>query len=339
MWGPGGRWYGYNTGVLHRPELRTLALDLDMKGGKNGEATLRVLRDKWEPRLGRLPETLENLTPTGGKHLVYRMPDDWSKLSGEYTYGSLGGRGIDVLFNGKQNVWSGSWLNSTVNAPYMLRMPVRDPAVLSHDWLNTLLYGSPSGVPAPGTDPEAEAGLGARELEHRLARRHEPRTGPDGIPLDQFGVPIVKMDFLDTVSYLQRWHPHRPSRRNARLNGMNPDGSSRTDWNGIVFDACERLKNAGPGNWHRTYGQQVFRLLVQGMHDDPGSIDWADATTALCAVWEHVLTLQGWYDPTAHLNKTDTWCNLMYTIRLSERGLRDAERRAWAQARTPGLSA
>lgn len=309
MWGPEGQWHGYNAGVLHRPELRTLALDIDMKHGKDGKAALQALNDKWAPKLGALPATLVNITPTNGEHHVYRVPDDWIPDDGlPYAYGRLGRDGVDVLWNGKQNVWSGSWLNSTVNAPYRLRTPALDPAVLSADWANTILYGSPDlRNPSPKHVREA--------LEEPV---HRPRGH--------------KMSFTQTLQYLRDTYPHN-AKKSARLNGMNSDGSPRTDWHGIVYDACERLKNAGPGNFHRAYGQQVFRLLSQGMFDDPGSIDWDDAFNGLSATWEHVLKAQGWYDPTAQLNRTETWVNMAHVLVNSDRADAAAAAQAWATGR------
>src|SRR5262249_18429303 len=45
-------------------------LDVDVKGGRNGETDLRAL----EAKHGKLPVTIETITPTKARHLWFRMP-------------------------------------------------------------------------------------------------------------------------------------------------------------------------------------------------------------------------------------------------------------------------
>jgi phage/plasmid-associated DNA primase len=69
-----------------------LVIDVDMKEGRDGETSLAVLGRE----LGQLPETIEALTPNGGRHLYFRAPKDM-------TIGSSAGRlgvGLDVRGEG-----------------------------------------------------------------------------------------------------------------------------------------------------------------------------------------------------------------------------------------------
>lgn len=59
------KWPGCNWGVAHR-KSNLLVVDIDQKPGKEGEATF----DQLDLDYG-FPETEENRTPSGGRHLVY----------------------------------------------------------------------------------------------------------------------------------------------------------------------------------------------------------------------------------------------------------------------------
>lgn len=62
------KWPGCNWGVAHR-KSNLLVVDIDQKPGKEGEATF----DELDLDYG-FPETEENRTPSGGRHLVYEGP-------------------------------------------------------------------------------------------------------------------------------------------------------------------------------------------------------------------------------------------------------------------------
>jgi hypothetical protein len=64
-------WPSANIAVATGRKSGVLALDVDMKHGKNGEAELRALEQKHGP----LPATVESVTPSGGRHLWFRMPE------------------------------------------------------------------------------------------------------------------------------------------------------------------------------------------------------------------------------------------------------------------------
>jgi Bifunctional DNA primase/polymerase, N-terminal len=91
MWtGPGGQPLAYNIGI-NTNEL--LAVDTDNKDGKNGEAELAGLAAKYGICLTE--PTVEVLTPTGGWHRYYQLPEGVSVQS---TQGDRGGLapGVDT---------------------------------------------------------------------------------------------------------------------------------------------------------------------------------------------------------------------------------------------------
>ena len=60
-----------NVGICTGGESGVFVVDLDLKDGVDGLATLSTL----EARHGAIPETLEVETGSGGKHLYFRTPD------------------------------------------------------------------------------------------------------------------------------------------------------------------------------------------------------------------------------------------------------------------------
>lgn len=96
-------------------------LDIDMKDGKDGEATLRALANK----LGPLPPTRETTTPTGGRHLFF-ITDSPLKTT---KPGDLG-EGLDIRADRAQVVAAGS---ITPKGEYRLTVNVT-PAPLPASW-------------------------------------------------------------------------------------------------------------------------------------------------------------------------------------------------------------
>lgn len=76
----------YNIGVLTGQGL--VVLDIDMKQGKNGRASLQDLQDNY----GVLPGSYAVKTPSGGYHIYFALPD------GVFIPNSAGtlGDGLDV---------------------------------------------------------------------------------------------------------------------------------------------------------------------------------------------------------------------------------------------------
>jgi hypothetical protein len=65
------QWPDANVGVATGKKSGIVVLDIDMKHGKNGEASLRDL----EAKHGSLPATVETITPHGGRQLWFRAPE------------------------------------------------------------------------------------------------------------------------------------------------------------------------------------------------------------------------------------------------------------------------
>jgi hypothetical protein len=59
-----------NIGVATGKESGIFVLDVDVRSSTNGEATLKA----HEAELGKLPSTVEVITPSTGRHLYFRMP-------------------------------------------------------------------------------------------------------------------------------------------------------------------------------------------------------------------------------------------------------------------------
>jgi hypothetical protein len=63
-------WPEANVGLVTGTVSGRLVLDVDIKNGKKGDESLRLLIEEY----GELPETLKSVTASGGWHYVFRMP-------------------------------------------------------------------------------------------------------------------------------------------------------------------------------------------------------------------------------------------------------------------------
>src|SRR4030095_6094641 len=64
------RWPEANVAVATGVGSGLLVIDVDSHDGRDGEATLRML----EQHYGSLPQTVQQLTGSGGRHLLFRYP-------------------------------------------------------------------------------------------------------------------------------------------------------------------------------------------------------------------------------------------------------------------------
>ncbi len=99
------QWFGqtYRGAMIGLPTGQItglLAIDVDMKNGKDGLQSLRI----WEDENGVLPDTLTVKTPTGGYHLIYELPEGVHIPCGV----SVLGEGIDIRADGGYVVALGS---------------------------------------------------------------------------------------------------------------------------------------------------------------------------------------------------------------------------------------
>ena len=118
-------WARYPNALIGMPTGRAsgvIVLDLDVREGYDGADALAALEDAY----GKLPETVEALTPSGGRHLYWRHPDFDVRNSASKL-----GLGIDVrgdggyvivppsrLPDGRAYEWEAS------NPPHAAQMPV-----------------------------------------------------------------------------------------------------------------------------------------------------------------------------------------------------------------------
>lgn len=99
------QWFStmYRGAMIGLPTGQTtglLVVDVDMKNGKDGLKSLR----QWEESFGILPETLTVKTPTGGYHLIFKLPEGINIPCGV----SVLGEGIDIRADGGYVVALGS---------------------------------------------------------------------------------------------------------------------------------------------------------------------------------------------------------------------------------------
>jgi predicted P-loop ATPase len=81
-----------NIGVATGETSGILVIDVDTSKGKDGEGDLRKLEDQW----GKLPEALESITGSGGRHLFFVYPTGFTIDSCQRLQGFSG---IDIRAN------------------------------------------------------------------------------------------------------------------------------------------------------------------------------------------------------------------------------------------------
>ncbi|MEO7861454.1 MAG: bifunctional DNA primase/polymerase [Nitrospirales bacterium] len=95
------QWPEANIGLATGTKSGRLVLDIDIKNGKQGDESLRILEEKHGP----LPKTRKSMTASGGWHFVFRMPDAKVKSRNGVR------EGIDLLADGKYFVAPPSMIN------------------------------------------------------------------------------------------------------------------------------------------------------------------------------------------------------------------------------------
>lgn len=90
-----GRWADFGVGIATGPESAIFVLDVDVSAGKAGDETLADLIAEH----GALPDTVEVITGSGGRHLYFAYP-----VGAEITNASAGalGPGLDIRGAGGQ---------------------------------------------------------------------------------------------------------------------------------------------------------------------------------------------------------------------------------------------
>lgn len=169
-----------NAGIFtgaHRDGGSLLVLDVDAKHDRDGEASLRALEDAH----GTLPLTREHATPSGGRHIIFRVPEAVPSSAGKL------GAGLDVRSADGYIVAPGSTFNGK---PYTVACG--GEIAEAPQWLIDLC-GTPrerdpeAAKPLPGIDrtraeqraieylknaaPEAIEGAGGDATAYKVAAR------------------------------------------------------------------------------------------------------------------------------------------------------------------------
>ncbi|WP_176074339.1 bifunctional DNA primase/polymerase [Brucella intermedia] len=119
----------YNIGIA--TGNGTLVVDVDIKNGKQGAASLEMLE------LMGLPESLTVKTASGGKHIYFRIPDH---IAGRVD-NIEGFPGIDTRGDGNLAVWPGSNIGRNKYELEDDRQPAECP-----EWFRTILANVPKQV-------------------------------------------------------------------------------------------------------------------------------------------------------------------------------------------------
>lgn len=96
-WGEGGSHPNHGIGIATGPESGIFVVDVDVSGDKRGDETLRYLIDDYK---GVWPETVHDITGSGGSHYFFRYPTDGREVRNEA--GIRLGPGIDIRGIGGQ---------------------------------------------------------------------------------------------------------------------------------------------------------------------------------------------------------------------------------------------
>lgn len=156
------RWPGANLAIPTGTRSGVLVVDLDVKEGRDGRATLAGLED----RFGTLPATLVVETPSGGEHRWFVMPDvpirnSAGRLAGEDVPGfDVRGEGGYVLvppsrIEGRAYAWRER----------------RRPAELPRAWVDVLaprvreVTTAPAWTPSEGRERAAAGRYSAAALQ------------------------------------------------------------------------------------------------------------------------------------------------------------------------------
>lgn len=131
-----------------------LAVDVDVKPGKGGEGSLTAL----EMENGDLPDTLENATPSGGRHIIFTLAAPISN-----SVGTRLGQGLDTRSAGGYILGPGSTI---AGVPYSTAIDA--PIATAPQWLVDRCTAAVTGSARRGAAPEFQA-----ERATALARGRE----------------------------------------------------------------------------------------------------------------------------------------------------------------------
>lgn len=188
------KYRGCGIGMYCAFESRTLILDIDVKNGAQGHKSLMAHQSKF----GILPPTMKNNSPSGGYHLIFKVPEEWLPATDGATRGSVSG--MDILFNRRQAVMAPTKLSDggLYQLDYMdpvQRVPHR-VATLSPEEVDAILYGKYLATDVERTADWSKAHRGGfdGDTAERNALADKLIEAMSQYPSDSFGKAIVEMD-------------------------------------------------------------------------------------------------------------------------------------------------
>lgn len=155
IWGSGQRYWSCGVGLYCSFESKTITLDIDVKNGAQGVKSLA----EFQSRFGPVPATMRNLSPSGGYHLIYEIPDEWKPAMGRQARYAI--NGMDILLNRRQAVMAPTQLAD--GKQYALdyydeaARLARPVAQLDPELIDALLYGKHLENDAERTDKWSHA--------------------------------------------------------------------------------------------------------------------------------------------------------------------------------------
>jgi hypothetical protein len=240
------RWPDANIGI-HAENL--CVIDVDCKGGKDGFASLAALEAQLAAEGGQLDATLETETPSGGRHLFYRLPANATIRNGVNVLGE----GLDIRTTGGFVVAAGS---KTAAGEY--RIVCDEPiADIDPKLLERLLAPAPvprDTGPVVETDPEnAER----RAIEYLNSLEPAPEGQRNHLlmlaarKLGDFGVPVeravaVALEHFQCVGSLSEEEIERTV-RSAYNRRQTPVGSRSPEALGFEAIPPEQQTPHAPG--------------------------------------------------------------------------------------------
>jgi hypothetical protein len=175
----------YGVGLATGPQSGVFAIDIDVTETKNGYDTLTDLEDQHGP----LAETLTNLTPSGGMHLIYQWPDGHNIKN---DAGRKLGPGIDVRGEGGQIlIYPSQHPNGGI---YQFDAGQPETPQPAPEWLIELLTPEP---PKPATPTQ---NVSQEDTESPAARYVKETNWPDLLTADGW-----QLAFIDQRTGEHHW--------------------------------------------------------------------------------------------------------------------------------------
>lgn len=223
-----------------KDDLALLVVDVDNKGGKDGDGTM------FELDMGNcpFPDTFENRTPTGGRHVVY-FAEKAVKQGAEVL-----GEGLDIRSRGGYIAMAGSTIDGK---SYVFK---NTPIVKAPDWLYSKLLLATNVAPKMEVDSSKLNPQLARERAVRyLDDAAMPERGQRNDTMFKVACELKDRGVDETVCFelLAEWNESwdeplddaemETTIHSAYASGQNAIGSKAPE---VIFDKVEKKKKAGP---------------------------------------------------------------------------------------------